>query len=83
MSTARLSAKTSALQRLWMQKVQIRLDAVCGALADMKAIKLLGLSKTVLCTVTGLREVEVNASQGYRVLLMWSLFIGICRAAKH
>jgi hypothetical protein len=60
-----------------MQKVQGRLSAICGVVADMKAIKLLGLSKTVLETVTGLREVEVEASQSYRTLLMWSLFIGM------
>lgn len=65
-----------------MQKVQERLSAICGALADVKAIKLLGLSKTVIHNVAGLRDAEVNVSQGYRVLLMWSLFIGmfICKA---
>jgi hypothetical protein len=60
-----------------MQKVQGRLVAISGVLADVKAIKLLGLSETVLHTVTGLRETELAASQGYRVLLMWSLFIGM------
>jgi hypothetical protein len=60
-----------------MQKVQERLSAICGVLADMRAIKLLALTKTVLQTVTGLREAEVDASQGYRTLLMWSLFIGM------
>jgi ATP-binding cassette subfamily C (CFTR/MRP) protein 1 len=60
-----------------MQRVQERLCAICAVLADMKATKLLGLGETVLQTVTSLREVEVGASQGYRVLLMWSLFIGM------
>jgi hypothetical protein len=59
-----------------MQKVQERLCAICAVLADMKATKLLGLGETVLHKVTSLREVEVGASQGYRILLMWSLFIG-------
>lgn len=59
-----------------MEKVQERLGAICSVLADIRAIKLLGLSKTVLCNVTALRETEVDASQGYRTLLMWSLFIG-------
>ena len=58
-----------------MQKVQERLCAICAVLADMKATKLLGLGDTVLQTVISLREVEVGASQGYRTLLMWSLFI--------
>ena len=62
-----------------MEKVQERLGAICSVLADMRAIKLLGLSKTVLRNVTGLRETEVDASQGYRTLLMWSLFIGMSR----
>jgi hypothetical protein len=60
-----------------MHRVQERLCAICAVLADMKATKLLGLGETVLQTATSLREVEVGASQGYRVLLMWSLFIGM------
>lgn len=60
-----------------MQEVQERLGAICGFLADMKAIKLLALGKTVLQQATGLRQIEVDASQGYRTLLMWSLFIGM------
>lgn len=74
-----MSAKTSARQRAWMQKVQERLDAICGVLADMKAVKLLALRSTILQRVTGLRETEVIASQGYLVLLIWSLFIGMLR----
>lgn len=62
-----------------MEKVEERLGAICGVLADMRAIKLLGLSKTAQRNVTGLRETEVDASQGYRTLLMWSLFIGMSR----
>jgi ATP-binding cassette subfamily C (CFTR/MRP) protein 1 len=60
-----------------MEKVQERLAATCSVLADMRAIKLLGLNETVLQHVTSLRETEVDASQGYRTLLMWSLFIGM------
>jgi len=59
-----------------MHKVQERFGAVSSVLADMKGVKLLGLGKIVLQTVTGLRKVEVATSQGYRSLLMWSLFIG-------
>lgn len=72
-----MSAKTSARQRAWMQKVQERISAISGILADMKGVKLLALGRTVLQKATGLREVEVVASQGYRTLLMWSLFIGM------
>lgn len=60
-----------------MQEVQERLGAICGFLADMKAIKLLALGKTVLQQATDLRQIEVDASQGYRTLLMWSLLIGM------
>lgn len=77
LGTARLSAQTSLRQRVWMQKVQERLSAICGFLVDMKAIKILTLGRNILHRATDLRQVEVDASQGYRTLLMWSLFIGM------
>ncbi|KAK3319769.1 ABC transporter [Cercophora scortea] len=68
--TSKLSANFGNLQRQWIEKVQERLRVTSAMLGDMKAIKMLGLSRAVLPVIQGLRLDEINTSRAFRSRLV-------------
>lgn len=68
--TSKLSSSLGGKQRRWMEKVQERLRVTSAMLGDMKAVKMLGLSRVMLPVVQGLRVDEINTSRSFRKSLV-------------
>jgi hypothetical protein len=48
-------------------------------LNDMKSVKMLGLGENLYACVSNLRQVELQVSQKFRVLLIWQVVL--CRSS--
>ncbi|KAK3690284.1 ABC transporter [Podospora appendiculata] len=75
--TSRLSSSFISMQRQWIEKVQERLRVTSAILGDMKAVKMLGLSRDILPVIQGLRVDEINTSRSYRKMLVVILFLSL------
>lgn len=80
--SSRLSSSFSAAQRRWIEKVQARLRVTSAMLGDIKAIKMLGLSRFMVPVIQGLRANEIRSSRSYRKLLVEMLLLGKCPFAN-
>ncbi|KAL4962566.1 ABC transporter [Aspergillus stella-maris] len=69
----KLSAATKKFQRLWIEKVQERLQFTSHALENIKAIKMLGLSGKIFSIAQQLREAEITTSATFRKLLIGTI----------
>ncbi|KAJ5107116.1 ABC transporter [Penicillium angulare] len=65
-ATSRISFYLKDTQVKWIEKVQKRLRATSAMLGDMKAMKMLGLSRKMLTLIQDLRIEEINTSHSYR-----------------
>ncbi|KAJ5279506.1 ABC transporter [Penicillium angulare] len=65
-ATSRISFYLKDAQVKWIEKVQKRLRATSAMLGDMKAVKMLGLSRKMLPLIQDLRIEEINTSHSYR-----------------
>jgi hypothetical protein len=74
--TSKLSSSFSAAQRRWIENVQARLRVTSAMLGDIKAIKMLGLSRTMVSVIQALRTDEIRSSRPYRKLLVEMLLLG-------
>lgn len=74
--TSRLSVSFGMAQRHWIEKVQTRLRVTSAMLADMKAVKMLGLSRSMVLVIQGLRADEIHTSRSYRKLLVAMILLG-------
>lgn len=70
-----------AAQKQWNERVQKRLAITASMLGDMKAVKMLGLTKILYSTIYSLRKIEIQTSLRFRKLLMWQVLICKCRYA--
>lgn len=73
-----VTARTKVAQREWIEKVQKRLAVTSSMLDDMKAVKMLGLSRVMSTIVQGLRRSEIETSKAYRKLLVWMILLCKC-----
>ncbi|KAJ5929513.1 hypothetical protein N7454_006463 [Penicillium verhagenii] len=62
-------------QKLWVERIGRRVIGTVGVLRNIKAVKMLGLNKVVSALVLGLREAELQTSQRFRELLIWTITI--------
>ncbi|KAJ5935489.1 hypothetical protein N7466_005036 [Penicillium verhagenii] len=62
-------------QKLWVERIGRRVIGTVGVLRNIKAVKMLGLNKAVSALVLGLREAELQTSQRFRELLIWTITI--------
>ncbi|KAH8682050.1 ABC transporter [Xylariales sp. PMI_506] len=74
-TTYKLSDATKTAQRKWIERVEQRLRVTASMLEDMKAIKMLGLSKVMIKIVQGMRKKEIESSGTFRILLVWQILL--------
>jgi hypothetical protein len=74
--TIPVSTKSNVAQKIWIEHVQARLTVTSEMLNDMKAVKMLGLREKLFKAVSLLRTAELQASQRFRVLLIW--MVALC-----
>ena len=74
MITVKVSILSKSSQRAWVEKVEDRLRLTSYMLADMKAVKMLGLSDRMYTLIQALRKVEIDASRAFRKLLILQIF---------
>ncbi len=60
----------------WSKGVQKRVHVTASLLAQIKSIKMMGLSEYMRDTIQGLRVTEVEFSKKFRVLISWLSFLG-------
>ncbi|KAJ5785624.1 uncharacterized protein N7503_010836 [Penicillium pulvis] len=68
-----VSKRFKISQQLWVQRIGERVITTAGVLSNIKAVKMLGLNKAVYSLVTELRELELQTSQHFRKLLIWTI----------
>ncbi|KAL8995121.1 MAG: hypothetical protein Q9169_005084 [Polycauliona sp. 2 TL-2023] len=61
-------------QGLWLEAIQRRISATATMLGGMKRIKMCGLGEILFDNIHGLRKQELEISQGFRKLLIGSMF---------
>ncbi|KAM3469416.1 hypothetical protein MY5147_007062 [Beauveria neobassiana] len=61
-------------QRAWIEKVEERLRLTTNMLANMRAVKMLGLSPRMFSVLYKAREVEIETSTRYRWTLIGQIF---------
>lgn len=61
-------------QALWLEAIERRISATGTMLGSMKRVKMCGLTDTLFESLHGLRIQELEISQGFRKLLIWSMF---------
>ena len=66
---------SKTFQRQWVEKVEARLKLTSYMLGDMKAVKMLGLTKRMDFMIQKLREVELVTSAAYRKLVVLQVFL--------
>lgn len=60
----------------WNQGVQKRVAQTSSMLAQMKGVKMMGLSDYILGSIQGFRIYEVNLSKKFRMMVVWLNAIG-------
>ncbi|KAJ5157847.1 uncharacterized protein N7482_008947 [Penicillium canariense] len=73
LATIPVSKKSGTAQKRWIERVQTRLTTTSSMLHDMKSVKMLGLGEKLYASVSSLRQVELQVSQKFRVLLIWQI----------
>jgi hypothetical protein len=64
-------------QMQWNEAVQTRIDVTARTLAQMKEIKLLGLTDKLTSLIQKLRTTEIQISTNYRIKLL--MILSICK----
>ncbi|KAK1624485.1 ABC transporter [Colletotrichum phormii] len=76
-ATSRISVATKTAQIRWIERIQERLRVTTIMLGDMKAVKMLGLSRVMANVLQRLRIEEVETSKSFRKLLVTTLLLSI------
>ncbi|KAH8198292.1 hypothetical protein TruAng_007542 [Truncatella angustata] len=69
------SLKNTAIVTLMGTDVH-RIAVTSSMLSNMKTVRMLGMTKTIKNSVTKLRELELQTSERFRVLLIWQILLG-------
>ncbi|KAH8900775.1 P-loop containing nucleoside triphosphate hydrolase protein [Thozetella sp. PMI_491] len=72
---AQVAKRFGTAQRVWNERVEDRISATIHMLSDMKAVKMLGLSTIMSDMITKMRQIELEASEKFRVLRIWRILI--------
>ncbi|XRM42747.1 hypothetical protein ABZX51_005956 [Aspergillus tubingensis] len=70
-----ISTRSGQAQKEWIERVQARVTATSSMLRDIKSVKMLGLSRVLLNTISELRKIELKISERFRKLLIWEIVI--------
>jgi ATP-binding cassette, subfamily C (CFTR/MRP), member 1 len=65
-----VAAHASGAQKLWLDKIQLRLTSITAMLKSMKAVRMTGLADILAKSIHALREDEIKASFGFRIVLL-------------
>ncbi|KAK0615177.1 ABC transporter [Bombardia bombarda] len=76
-ATSKISVLTKTAQRHWIERIQERLRITTSMLGDMKAVKMLGLTKAMSTIVQDRRVEEINTSKSFRKLLVVNLLFSL------
>lgn len=63
-------------QKIWMQKIQTRVDVTSTMLGSMKSVKMLGFTDWIAGIVQNLRVTELKEARLFRQLLVVRVFFG-------
>lgn len=74
--TALLARFTGPRQKLWMEKIQKRVSLTSGIIAQMKHIKISGLTETVEKTIQSMRLDELDAGAHFRTVIVFVVVVG-------
>jgi len=66
-------------QRSWVERVEKRIAVTASMLGDMKAVKMLALSRVLEPVISRLRVAELKTSEKFRSLLIWQIMV--CKSA--
>ncbi|KAM7205481.1 P-loop containing nucleoside triphosphate hydrolase protein [Naviculisporaceae sp. PSN 640] len=75
-ATTPIASHFGPAQRTWVERVENRVAVTAGMVGDMKAVKMLGLSKVLKSMVLHLRELELKTSEKFRSLLVYQILVG-------
>jgi ATP-binding cassette, subfamily C (CFTR/MRP), member 1 len=75
-ATSPVAARFGPAQRRWVECVEKRVAVTASMLGDMKAVKMLGLSSVLKDIILQLRKIELQTSEKFRALLVWTILIG-------
>ncbi|KAK6070647.1 ABC transporter [Seiridium cupressi] len=67
---------TSIIEKAWLSSVQRRVGLTASVIANMKNLKISGLTKPVGEVVQGLRTEELKTGSRFRLLILLSIIIG-------
>ncbi|KAL1962947.1 hypothetical protein VTN77DRAFT_9043 [Rasamsonia byssochlamydoides] len=69
-AAVKVASNAGNLQKLWLDKIQVRVAQTASMLGTMKGVKMSGLVDKVSAMIRQLREEEIKSSWSYRVLLV-------------
>ncbi|KAM0811819.1 hypothetical protein AB5N19_12175 [Seiridium cardinale] len=75
-ATAYIVSYAGDSQKAWLSSVQRRVGLTASIIANMKNLKISGLTKPVGEFIQGLRTEELNAGSRFRLLILLSIIIG-------
>ena len=71
-----IAARFGPAQRTWVERVEKRVAVTASMLGDMKAVKMLGLSRILETIILRLRVAEMKTSSKFRGLFVWQIMVG-------
>ncbi|KAF6834852.1 ABC transporter [Colletotrichum musicola] len=74
---SKISVPTQKAQTRWIERIQERLKVTTAMLGEMKAVKMLGLTKVMDSSVQKLRNDEISTSKSFRKLLVATLLLSL------
>ncbi|PSR78566.1 hypothetical protein BD289DRAFT_118215 [Coniella lustricola] len=66
---------TGKRQKLWMEKIQVRVGMTANVIAQMKNIKIAGFALPVESLIQNLRLQELQVGGGFRMIICWSVLL--------
>lgn len=72
-----VASKSGSTQKLWLDKIQVRIAATASMLGAMKGVKMSGLTDRLSKSIVGLREEEIQSSREFRILLV--KIVNLCK----
>jgi ABC-type multidrug transport system fused ATPase/permease subunit len=54
----------------WMKQIQVRVGSTANVISNMKSLKISGLAKEMSDTIQGLRDVELESAQVFRMFIL-------------
>ena len=71
----KVAAKIAPRQTDWVKAIQRRVGMTASMLANMKSVKMMGLSEILFDSLQSQRVRELNLSKRFRVMMMWRMLL--------